>query len=87
MHDQEKHSAAIPLSDLKVLASLVAEQLGGLGDTGLPADVRAAFIDVRAALFQRGIYDPVLIRFDSATVPRAPVREIAARLAQVADSL
>ena len=47
----------------------------------LPAELRARFIKVRTALFQRGIYDPVLVRFDSATAPRASVAEVADALA------
>jgi hypothetical protein len=42
---------------------------------------------VRAALFQRGIFDPVLVRFDSATAPRATKEEIAEQLATVAQTL
>ena len=64
----------------------LAERLAGAPEP-LPGDLRKQFIDVRAALFARGIYDPVLVRFDSATVPRASVPEIAAQLAIVAQSL
>jgi hypothetical protein len=42
---------------------------------------------VRAALFQRGIYDPILVRFDTATVPKASVDEVAEELEKVAMSL
>ena len=49
--------------------------------------LREQFINVRAALFQRGIYDPVLVRFDSYTVSKASVEEIAEQLATVAASL
>jgi hypothetical protein len=42
---------------------------------------------VRAHLFARGIYDPVLVRFDSATVPKAQVGEIAEQLAMVGAAL
>ena len=48
---------------------------------------REGFIDVRAALFQRGIYDPVLVRFDTATVTQASTQQIAEQLAVVAESL
>ena len=50
-------------------------------------DLRARFIAVRSALFQRGIFDPVLVRFDSATVPQIGAAETGAELAKVAESL
>lgn len=53
----------------------------------LPAEVRARFIAVRTALFQRGVFDPVLVRFDSATAPRATNGEIAAELAKIGETL
>jgi hypothetical protein len=85
---QEAHDdrvpIAIPLDRLKEMATAVAQELKSGEVT--PA-VRARFIDVRTALFQRGIYDPVLVRFDSATAPRATTEEIAAQLESVAQSL
>jgi hypothetical protein len=60
---------------------------GGSRQRGLPEDLRMAFIDARASLFQRGIYDPMLARFDSASVQPASNAEIAERLRQIADSL
>lgn len=60
---------------------------GGSRHRGLPEDLRQRFIDVRAALFARGIFDPVLVRFDTATAPQAPTGEIAERLAALADAL
>lgn len=72
--------------DLKELAALVAEELKGSPEP-LPADVRERFINVRAALVQCGIYDPVLVRFDTISAPRASVREIAEQLATVAGAL
>ena len=74
------------LRELGETAARVAEAMRGAGDV-LPRDVRQQFIDVRARLFRRGIYDPVLVRFDSATAPKAPVSEIAAQLATVSQSL
>ena len=50
-------------------------------------ELRARFIDVRTALFRRGVYDPVLVRFDSSTAPRATKDEIAAQLETVAQTL
>jgi hypothetical protein len=65
----------------------VANTGGGSRHRALPEDLRQQFIDVRAALFARGIYDPVLVRFDTATVAQAPTSEIGERLAAVADAL
>ena len=84
-HD-EKLPIAIPLEELRNLAAAVAEQMKAAADPVAP-DLRARFIDVRSALFQRGIYDPVLVRFDSATAPRASVQEVGEQLATVAQSL
>ena len=86
-HHDEKLPIAIPLEQLKQMAADVAEELKTVGDGEPSADLRARFIDVRAALFQLGIYDPVLVRFDSATAPRASTQEIAEQLAKVAASL
>lgn len=83
-HHDRKLPIAIPLDRLKELAAAVANELRSGEVT--PA-LRERFIDVRAALFQRGIYDPVLVRFDSATAPPATKDEIAAQLEAVAQSL
>ena len=72
--------------ELKEKALAVAEAMKTAPAT-LPADLRKRFIDVRAHLFARGIYDPVLVRFDSATVPHASAGEIAEQLATVAAGL
>lgn len=69
---------------LKQVAAEVAEEMKS-GE--LSPELRQRFIDVRAELFQRGIFDPVLVRFDSATVTRASTQEIAEQLANVAESL
>ena len=74
------------MSELKQMAAAVAEELKTAGDAPA-ADLRTRFIEVRAALFHRGIYDPVLVRFDSATAPRASTQEIAEQLEKVAESL
>ena len=84
-HD-EKNPVAIPIAELKTLAATVADEMKNSGD-GMTADLRDSFIEIRAALFQRGIYDPVLVRFDSATAPRASVADVAEQLANVAASL
>ena len=60
---------------------------GGSRHRRLPEELRQRFIDVRAALFTRGIFDPMLVRFDTASVPQAPTSEIAERLAAVAAAL
>jgi hypothetical protein len=50
-------------------------------------DFRARFIAVRTALYERGVFDPVLARFDTATVPKASPSEIAEHLEATAASL
>jgi len=60
-------------------AAAIAAEMKAAGDA-LPAELRARFIELRAEMYQRGIVDPVLIRFDSATAPRASVSEIADQL-------
>ena len=85
-HDDEKRPIAIPLEELRALAVEVAEELKSATDP-LPLHLRERFIDVRAALFQRGIYDPVLVRFDTITAPQASAQEIGEQLATVAESL
>ena len=74
----------IPLEQLKQMATAVAAELkaGALNE-----ELRKRFIEVRAELFQRGIFDPVLVRFDSATAPKASIEEIAQQLETVATSL
>ena len=64
----------------------LAQEMTAAGEN-LSPQLRARFIAMRTALFERGIYDPVLARFDSATVARASVAEVAAQLAAVATSL
>ena len=50
----------------------------------LPEALRLRFIEIRSQLFTRGFFDPVLARFDSATVPRASNAEIAEELEKLA---
>jgi hypothetical protein len=85
-HDDEKRPVAMPLEQLRAMAAQVAEEMKSAGDP-LPLDVRERFINVRAALFQRGIYDPVLVRFDTVSAPKATVSELGEQLATVAGSL
>ncbi len=47
-------------------------------------ELRTRFISARTALFKRGIYDPVLVRFDSYTAPKASAQEVGEQLAAVA---
>ena len=53
----------------------------------LPEDLRKRFIAIRAELFERGVFDPVLARFDTVTVPRASTAEIAEELKLLAERL
>lgn len=85
-HHDDKLPIAIPVDQLKTLAAAVAEELKAASEP-VPHDLRERFINVRAALFQRGIYDPVLVRFDTASAPRASTQEIAEQLATVAGAL
>jgi hypothetical protein len=85
----EIHHEPVPTSieEIRTGAAAVAEAMRRAGKGPIPPDVRKRFIEIRSALFQRGIFDPVLARFDSATVPQAPLAEIADQLAAVASAL
>jgi len=74
------------VEEIKKNAAAIAEELRATKST-VPPDLRQRFIDLRAALFQRGVYDPVLVRFDSATVSHASPQEIAEELTKIAASL
>ncbi len=71
------------MEEMKTRAAAIAQEMKAAGET-LPADVRKRFVELRADLVQRGIYDPVLVRFDSATAPRATNSEIAEQLEKIA---
>ena len=101
-HDHDDRlPIAIPLEQLKTQAAALAAELkaasssaqplpasgGGSRHRGLPEELRMRFIDIRAALFQRGIYDPVLVRFDTASVTQASTQEIAGQLESVSAAL
>jgi hypothetical protein len=85
--------------ELKRMAAEVANELqsaggnepattgGGSRQRGLPEPLRERFIRVRTALFQRGIFDPVLARFDTASAPQASTRQVGEQLAAVASGL
>ncbi|MDQ3283945.1 MAG: hypothetical protein M3Q69_21280 [Acidobacteriota bacterium] len=85
-HDQES-APRLNEAQVKQLASEVAQELRAAGSDGVTPALRTRFIQVRAALFERGMYDPVLVRFDSATVAKASVEEIAEQLQSVSDAL
>ncbi|HEY6139343.1 MAG TPA: hypothetical protein VI670_16395 [Thermoanaerobaculia bacterium] len=61
-----------------------AELAAAMRAESIDAATRQRFIALRTALFQRGVYDPVLVRFDSATAPRATNAEIAEELEKIA---
>ena len=71
--------------DLKADAQRLAEELKAAGTVS--PELRRRVIEVRTALNRRGIYDPLLGRFDSATVPQASPAEVADQLALLAASL
>lgn len=53
----------------------------------IDAEVRVRFIEVRSWMYRMGLVDPLLIRFDSYTVPQATSREVAERLSEIAESI
>lgn len=73
------------IEEIRQRAQAVAEELKKAETVS--KDLRKRFIEVRSALYQRGIYDPVLVRFDSASAPRATPAEIGEELATLASSL
>src|SRR5687768_434636 len=100
MKHEETRSSLTTIEEVKAAAVSVADAMkaaapggkdatpgGGSRHRGLPEELRRRFIDVRTALFQRGIYDPVLVRFDTASAPQATTAEIAARLSELAATL
>lgn len=72
------------LAELKTTAAAVASEMAS---GTLTPELRKRFISVRAELFQRGVFDPVLVRFDSATVPQIAAAEAGAELTKVAKAL
>ncbi len=78
---------ALNVAEIKARAVAIAEKMKTLGDAPLPAALRTDLVEVRSALFQRGIYDPVLGRLDSATVPQATPKELAEELVALSASL
>ncbi len=90
--EQIREMASAVAADLKKIADpKTGEALpatgGGSRQRGLPEELRQRFIQVRTALFQRGIFDPILSRFDTATVPQATTLSVADALAKLTQSL
>jgi hypothetical protein len=69
-------------ADVRTEAAALAAELQTAA--AMTEEQRARFIALRTAMVQRGIYDPVLVRFDSITVPRATASELAQQLALIA---
>lgn len=79
--DELKNAALEIAAQLKATAGdPPAANGGGSLHRKLPEALRLQFIEVRSQLFTRGIYDPVLVRFDTATAPQATNVEIAEQL-------
>lgn len=90
MSHDEKPPAALPLDQLLQLADAVATEMSSHADESpaeLPEELREHFIRVRGALYQRGVFEPMLARFDTASAPQATTVEVAERLAAIAESL
>lgn len=91
MTTEEIKAAAAEIAIALQAAAGAAEPIGGTGGgslhRGLPEDLRERFVALRAALFQRGVFDPVLARFDTASAAQAPNGEIAAELTKLAETL
>ena len=73
------------IEEFRAVVARLAEEMRSASD--LSADQRRRFIAVRAELFQRGVFDPILARFDTVTVTRASTQEVANELAAIAVSL
>jgi hypothetical protein len=73
------------IEEFRAVVARLAEEMRRASD--LSVDVRRRFIAVRAELFQRGVFDPILARFDTITVTRASTQEVANQLAAIAASV
>jgi len=71
--------------ELKAEAAAIARALREAPT--VPADLRKRFLALRGVLFGRGVFNPVLARFDTVTVARASSEELAAQLDALATSL
>lgn len=90
--DEIKSMASAVAADLRKAAEAVRGEPasptgGGSRQRALPEDLRQRFINVRTALVERGIFDQVLARFDTAAAPQETTLEIADELAKVASTL
>lgn len=74
------------MEELKAALTQVAAELKRISGP-VPEDLRLRFIEVRSQLFTRGYFDPVLARFDSATVAKASNAEIAEELEKLVSAL
>jgi hypothetical protein len=80
----------LPESEVKMAAEEVCRELraaSAASNLELPKALRDRFIAVRSTLFRLGIFDPILARFDSATVTQASPQEIAEELALLVEKL
>ena len=73
------------IEEFRAVAARLAEEMRGAST--LSADLRRRFVAVRAELFQRGVFDPILARFDTVTVTRASTQEVANELAAISASV
>lgn len=90
--DEIRSAAVVIAGELRAAATNTPNEPipatgGGSRHRNLPEDLRQRFIDLRAELYQRGIFDPVLARFDSATVPQVSTLQIAEQLELISASL
>ena len=85
--DQLKPEAIAVASALREHSQAPAASGGGSRQRGLPEELRQRFIDVRATLYTRGIYNPLLVRFDSASVTQASTAEVAEQVEKIAQGL
>ena len=74
------------MEELKAALAQVAAELKRINGP-VPEDLRLRFIEARSQLFTRGYFDPVLARFDSATVAKASNAEIAEELEKLVSAL
>jgi hypothetical protein len=74
------------MEELKTAMAEIAAELKRISGP-VSEDLRLRFIEVRSQLFTRGYFDPILARFDSATVATATNAEIAEELEKVASAL
>ena len=88
---QIKSMAAAVATDLRRAAAGAQEPPaptgGGSRQRGLPEELRQRFIEVRTAFIQRGIFDPLLWRFDTSTVPQTTTLAIADALEKLAAAM